>query len=262
MSVIGTTLKQPRVFSHDAIALADLPACVYRPIGSVIIVDYIGQPSIFPNTTPGAGFIAGEIYDAISVINPGAEGSSFQVEVTAVGTAGEILTMSFVTPTCDSEKSTNMNKEDLFDVVWSPRQGQQWNEPGVASAVKLLEVNLDPDTTWDYGCPFTPIIRRDLIGNIDLFRLQRTYKQKDIIKYTCDTCEWETYGPGASLYVGYDLSELTVIMESGKKVTWSNVPAGSFMPVSVLTVCEAIAAGPVGDAPDADALKTLILALF
>ena len=42
----------------------------------------------------------------------------------------------------------------------------------------------------------------------------------------------------------------------------SNIPAGSFMPVSALTVCEAIAAGPVGDVPDAEALKGLILALF
>ena len=255
MSVIGTTLKQPRVFSHDAIALIDLPACIYRPIDNLSIANT-------PDTTQGAGFIAGEIYDAVSVINPGAEGSSFQVEVTTVGaTNGEILTVSLVQPTCDSEKSTNINKEDLFDVIWSPRQGQQWNEPGTASAVKLLEPGISSETPWDYGCPFTPIIRRNP-NDVDLFRLQRTYKQKDIIKYTCDTCEWETHGPGASLYVGYDLSELTVIMESGKKVTWSNVPAGSFMPVSVLTVCEAIAAGPEGDRPDADALKTLILALF
>ena len=99
-------------------------------------------------------------------------------------------------------------------------------------------------------------------------KLQESYKQKDIIKYTCIVneeagCEYKTVGPGASLYVGYDLSELTVIMESGKSVTWTNIPAGSFMPISVLTVCQAIAAGPDDeDKPDADALKTLILALF
>ena len=35
MSVIGTTLKQPRVFAHDAVALKDLPGCVYAGVKSI-----------------------------------------------------------------------------------------------------------------------------------------------------------------------------------------------------------------------------------
>ena len=67
-------------------------------------------------------------------------------------------------------------------------------------------------------------------------------------KYVCGDCLHITPGPGAGIYVGYDLEELTLIMESGKSTTFTNVPAGSFMPVSALTVCNAKAAGPVQDA--------------
>jgi len=261
MSVIGTTLKQPRVFSHDAIALADLPDGVHKPIDTVSIVDYTGQPLTYPDTTIGSGFLVGEIYTAVSSIDPGAKYCSFEVVVSAVDANGGIISVSFTSPSCDSTSSTQINDEELFDVVWSPKQSQQWNEPGASSANKLLNVNLGSNTPWDYSCPISPVIQQ--LDEPSYFRQQATYRQKDIIRYTCDdTCTWETYAPGASLYIGYDLESLTVIMESGKKVTWSNIPAGSFMPVSVLTVCEAIAAGPVGDVPNAEALKTLILALF
>ena len=52
------------------------------------------------------------------------------------------------------------------------------------------------------------------------------------------------------------MTSLTVIMESGSKATYSNVPAGSFMPVLCLTVCAAVAETEGVDP------KEVILALF
>ena len=43
MSVIGTTLKQPRVFAHDAVALQDLPGCVYAGVKSIDLLTGSGD---------------------------------------------------------------------------------------------------------------------------------------------------------------------------------------------------------------------------
>ena len=64
----------------------------------------------------------------------------------------------------------------------------------------------------------------------------------------------------AALYIGYPLNALTVIMESGQKATYYNLPSGTFLPISCLTVCNVDAAGE--EPPSPGELKQYILALF
>ena len=121
-------------------------------------------------------------------------------------------------------------------------------------------------TEWDYGCPFSPIENR--LTEEEIVALNSVlptppsmpaFKQKDLIKWNCGgegECDYKTFNPGAALYIGAAMTSLTVIMESGNKVTYTNVPAGSFMPVLCLTVC---AATPETEGVDP---KEVILALF
>ena len=53
---------------------------------------------------------------------------------------------------------------------------------------------------------------------------------------------------------------LTVIMESGTKTTYNNIPAGTFMPISALTICDIDAAGE--EPPSPSELKPYISVLF
>lgn len=246
MSVIGITHKQPRVFAHDAIALEDLPGCLYR---GIVSIDTQAQNN-------GAGFEAGESYQAVST---GAAGTVITVTVNAVNGTGGITALTVENTNC---QSTNLSVGDLLTVIWRPIDAGIYTE-GV-NAIDYIQIDEVQTNTWDYGCPITPLgTRFPITENVPVtYNPMFAYKQKDVVKYQCDgdTCEREGLAPGASLYVGYDLTELTVIMESGKSVTWTNVPAGSFMPVSVLTVCNATAAGP--NPPTLSDLKRLILCLF
>ena len=248
MSVIGITHKQPRVFAHDAVALEDLPGCNYRQITAT---------SANAQGSKGEGFAANETYSALTT---GAKGTVIEVEVTAVGASGDILGWTVLGTSC---QSTNFNVNDKLTVIWQPTGAQGPTTPH-QDAVDLIQIDALATNSWDYGCPITPLgTRFDLPGNVpETYNPMFAYKQKDIVRYQCvgDTCEREGLAPGAALYVGYDLTELTVVMESGKSVTWTNVPAGSFMPVSVLTVCNAVAAGP--NPPTLSDLKGLILCLF
>ena len=56
------------------------------------------------------------------------------------------------------------------------------------------------------------------------------------------TGPFETPGPGAALYVGAAM-DITVINESTTEVTYKGVNAGSFLPVSVLSVTAQSAGG-------------------
>ena len=98
----------------------------------------------------------------------------------------------------------------------------------------------------------------------------QAFMQKTKYVYSCEceseeplacSCTYETPGPGAAIYVGYPLAKLELMMESGNKALYRNVPAGTFMPVSALTVCDALAEEGEG-APGKDELKNYILALF
>ena len=236
MSVTGLTHKQPRVFAHDAVALANLPSCGYKRIDTISL----------EVLNSGTGFEK-DIYNAIN-----SDGSvSFQVDVTAVSSTGQILALDIVDKDCIN---TSLNIGDLMSVIWAPKGSQSYNDG--TSAVDFIIIDSfqtgGDNAAWDYGCPISPI--RSPYTSAPSF--------KNLIKIDCGTCNYTVKPEGAGIYVGYDLSQLTVIMESGTLTSWTNVPAGSFMPVSVLTVCSATAAGPAIDAPTSEELKDYILALF
>jgi len=235
MSVIGLTHKQPRVFAHDAVSLKDLPSCAYNRVDQILLN---------VNGNIGSGFQQGEQYVAIN--NDGSE--SLIVEITNIDANGGILTLTIINKNCTN---TNLRVGDKLSVVWG-KKGNQAIDAG-STAVDFIEiVSFQANGDWDYGCPITPI------------RTPYTSSPswKNLITLDCGTCEYKVKASGAGIYVGYDLAQLTVVMESGSLTTWTNVPAGSFMPVAVLTVCEAVAAGPVIDAPTSEELKDYILALF
>ena len=253
MSVIGTTRKQPRVFSHDAVALADLPGCKYNSPQTLAVI---------ANADMGTGFVDGEIYTAVA---DGAAATSFKVEVTANNGS---ITSATITGCINV---SNLAKDQVISIIWSPRNQQGPNDG--SSAFSSFTVDTLTSTAWDYGCPFTPVWSRFQANpsangqTPPNYNPLASWRDADKVRYKCSTdlgeCDHIAVKPGASLYVGYDLESMTVIMESGREATWSNIPAGSFMPVSVLTVCEAIAAGPNdNDKPTAEELKTLILATF
>ncbi len=259
MSVIGTTLKQPRVFAHDAVALKDLPGCVYAGVKGIDILTGTG--------TPGTGFelniTNGQTYQTL---NPDGTGSGAVICVTAIDANGGIISAEVCAGFCSPGSS--YSEGDILTVVWEKSN----TYASGTNAENLVEVDGLSFSEWDYGCPFSPMENRltkkeidGLGGILPVDNSLKAFKQKDIIKWICDsegepgqssTCDWATFNPGAALYVGAAMDSLTVIMESGSKATYTNVPAGSFMPVLCLTVCAA-KANEEGVDP-----KEVILALF
>jgi len=259
MSVIGTTLKQPRVFAHDAVALQDLPGCVYAGVKSI---DILTGPD-----TSGTGFelniTNGKTYQTL---NPDGIGSGAVICVTAIGPNGEITSAEICQGSCSPGSS--YSEGDVLTVVWEESN----TYTSGTNADNLVQVESLVFLPWDYGCPFSPMENRltideiDALGNVlPVDNSLKAFKQKDIVKWNCKEgeepgqsagCDWATFNPGAALYVGAAMDSLTVIMESGSKATYTNVPAGSFMPVLCLTVCAA-KANEEGVDP-----KEVILALF
>ncbi len=258
MSVIGTTLKQPRVFAHDAVALKDLPGCVYAGVKSI---DILTSP-----ITSGTGFelniTNGQTYQTL---NPDGTGSGAVICVTAIDANGGITSAQICDNICSAGSSYSVG--DILTVVWEESN----TYTSGTNAENLVEVESLVFELWNYGCPFSPMENRlteteinQLGGVLPVDNSLKAFKQKDIVKWNCDsgepgqssTCDWATFNPGAALYIGDAMTSLTVIMESGSKATYTNVPAGSFMPVLCLTVC---AATPETEGVDP---KEVILALF
>lgn len=253
MSVIGTTLKQPRVFAHDAVALKDLPGCTWRGIGAVQVDELTTEGSF------GTGFEVGQCYNTY---NETSGGQGAKVLVASVGDAavGDIIEVALCDDPCTLGNAYNQG--DVLTVIWEEKGG--FTE-GTNSTGKIVVSQLT-STAWDYGCAFTPIGSRFLIPDFEpipeAYNPMRAFRQKDIVRWQCEEekCEDESWGPGAALYIGYNLEALTVIMESGNKATYYDIPAGSFMPISCFTVCSATAAGD--EPPTESELKNYILALF
>lgn len=252
MSVIGTTLKQPRVFAHDAVALQDLPGCVYAGAKGFDLLTGTG--------TPGTGFelnsVNGQTYQTL---NTSGTGSGAVVCVTAVDASGGITSAEICSGTCSLGSS--YSEGDILTIVWeeSDTYTSGTNAEGLAQVDGLIFFD------WDYGCPFSPMENRltqeeiDQLGNVlPVDNSLKAFKQKDIVRWNCggeEDCDHATFNPGAALYIGAPMSELTVIMESGSKATYVNIPAGSFMPILCLTVCSATAEEGINP-------KEVILALF
>ncbi len=245
MSVIGTTHKQPRVFAHDAVSLRNLPGCIYRGITNIDLVSQNG----------GSGFMADQVYNALTT---GAAGTVIQVQVTAVDVDGKIESLDVLNSNC---QSTNLSLLDSLTVLWAPDADGVYEEG--EDAVDFIIIDGLDNTSWDYGCPISPAgTRFPLEDPVPAsYSPMLSYRQKDLIDLKCLECSYKALSPGAALYIGYDLESITVTMESGNQTTFYNVPAGSFLPVAVLTVCQAKAID--GDeAPTAEDLKEYITCLF
>ena len=276
MSVIGTTLKQPRVFAHDAVALKDLPGCVWRGVKGLKLLD------------GGTGFVAGDYATWLSTpITTSNAGNGLGIEVVNVDPDGTIIDEDILIPACT--RGNAYNRGDIVSV----------NSPTAGGSDAVFEVTDLLWEEWDYGCPFTsaymgsqgviiedvtdPDIGKPLYGDADydasitnlgeenvngeLGQIDQLagFLKKTIYTYTCGCeegagsceCTYETPGPGAALYIGAAMTSITLVMESGSVTTFTNVPAGSFMPVSALTVCAAEPEDAEGVNP-----KEVILALF
>ena len=253
MSVIGTTLKQPRVFAHDAVALKDLPGCTWRGIASVQLDEITTEGSF------GTGFVVGGCYNTYNETS-GGQGAKVLVASVNDAAIGDISEVLLCEEPCTLGNAYNQG--DVLTVIWEPKGA--FTE-GTDCTGKVVVGTLT-STGWDYGCAFTPIGSRFDIPDFEpipeAYNPMRAFRQKDIVRWQCDeeTCPDESWGPGAALYIGYNLELLTVIMESGNKATYYDIPAGSFMPISCFTVCAAKGSGE--DAPEPSELKEYILALF
>lgn len=245
MSVIGTTHKQPRVFAHDAVSLKELPGCLYRGVAGIDLVTQNG----------GSGFNLNQVYSALTT---GSSGTVVQVRILNTDPDGKIIDLEILNADC---QSTNFSEGDVLTVLWAPDQGGVFDTG--KDAVDFMQIADLINTGWDYGCPITPAGTRFPIDEPvpASYNPMFSYRQKDLIDLDCTSCKYKALGPGAALYIGYDLKNITVTMESGNVTTFFNVPAGSFLPVAVLTVCAAEAVEGDG-APDPEELKELITCLF
>ena len=259
MSVIGTTLKQPRVFAHDAVALQDLPGCVYAGVKDLDVLTGQGDP--------GTGFVVDECYETY---NETTGGYGAIVQVKTIDAAGEILTVEICEGDCSA--GTMYSKGDILTVIWEPK-GASTSGTNSTGFIEVDDLNF---ASWDYGCPFSPMENRiltdaeidNLNGVVGYEANPSSLMQKKIVKWVCDPtaeegqvqCEHETFYPGAALYVGKAIDKLDVIMESGKKASYYNIAAGTFMPILCLTICGAFTKdGEVFSKIDPEETEILVL---
>jgi len=278
MSVIGTTLKQPRVFAHDAVALQDLPGCTWRGVKGLTML------------TPGTGFVAAEdiptwLSTPITTSNAG---------------NGLIITVDTITGPDDAVDEFSITNFCSWGNAYNVGDIVTINSPTLGGEPATFQVDDLVWTDWGYGCPFTtaymksssiliedvtdPNVGEPLYGddsydasatnlgeenvNGELGQIDQLpiFLKKTLYTIGCEcgaegaspecNCTYETPGPGAALYIGAEMTKITVIMESGSKTIFHNIPAGSFLPISALTVCDATASDGAVDP------KEVILALF
>ena len=201
MSTIGTTLKEPRVFAHDAIALS----------GLCRLPNTVSTLALFV-TDAGTGYTAATTY---ATQHNGGEGAT--VQVTGVVGAGEVNTFVLV------DGGQNYQAGDLLTLI-----GQGSNNNCTVQIVIVTAC-----TPWTLGDPITP-----MPSNFDTVPY---WDEKSSYTYTSSAVgnlgPHQTPGPGASLYVGVDM-DITVINEATTEVEYVGVGAGSFLPVSVLSVVD------------------------
>ena len=208
MSTIGTTLKQPRVFAHDAIALSGLD----YPINTIATLTIVNG---------GSNYTAG-IVDSTAIIGGGSG-----AEVTIVVGAG-IVTGATIVGAYDG----GINYQ-VGDQITLSQSGSDEN--------CILQVaTIVATTPWALGDPITPMPSNFSTVSYWNEKMAYTYTstaQPGVVK--------ETPGPGAALYIGAAM-DITVINEATTEVEYKGVAAGSFLPVSVLSVV-AQSAGTLDD---------------
>jgi len=199
MSTIGTTLKEPRVFAHDAIALSALN----YPIDTIATLTIIDD---------GLGYATG-LFNAVNITSGG---SGAEISITAGG-GGHVAAAVILA----GNGGENYTVGDELTVIY----------PGSDGTLLLEVATITPLTTWTLGDPITPMPSN--------FNTVPYWNEKSAYTYTTSLVgnpgPHQTPGPGAALYLGVG-GDITVINEAGTEVTYLGVAAGSFLPVSVLSV--------------------------
>ena len=228
MSVFGQTQHQPRVFAHDAVELRDLCAG-YNPHGVATLAAVV--------TSAGEGYTAATTYETAS----NGEGTGATITVTGVGGLGEVTTFTL------AMVGDNYQVSDSLTLLGGDN----------GCVIEILTIT--PCTNpWDF---LDPIVQ------VPLSYTDLTTWDKEIYKYNNGTTNYQAGGTCA-LYIGTDLTDLTVIQEGAadpmtgnklgsptRQTTYKNIPAGSFMPISIITIVS-------GTAADASDIKDSVLALF
>ena len=206
MSTIGTTLKQPRVFAHDAIALDELCKATSGILTGTV-------------TSGGTtGYIAPATYETTT---NSTYGSGATIRVDTVIAPGIVQTFTII------NAGEFYEAGDILTLVG-----------GGSSDDCTIEVSTVGCVTWELGDPITP-----MPNNFDTVPY---WNEKTSYTYTTSLVgnpgPHQTPGPGAALYVGVAM-DITVINEAGTEVEYKGVAAGSFLPVSVLSVVAQSAGG-------------------
>ena len=207
MSTIGTTLKQPRVFAHDAIALNALCAAQEGILTLAAAV-----------TTGGTGYSAVPGANVYATTSDG-EGTGATVEV--LTEVGGVVTTFFINPTFHGD---GYGPGDILTLVG----GGSGDDCTIAVATV--------GCTWQLGDPITPMLSLASSN----FNTVPYWNEKMAYTYELGAGHpnpgpHQTPGPGAALYIASAM-DITVVMESGKIAEFKGVAAGSFLPVSVLSV--------------------------
>lgn len=231
MSVIGTTYKQPRVFAHDATALLDL-------CGSPVNV--IATLAVAPPVEPGTEYTAG-VYETTT--SGSGVGATVEVLTVTDPAIGNVATFTLTT------SGEHYEVGDILTLVGG----------GSDNNCRIEIASITACGTWAFGDPIVPTT-----GAVINYAFEKeTY-------YWHDGSGVHAGRACAALYVGTDMTSIKVIQE-GKAIqgaptapaavdtpttTYYNVPAGSFLPISIVTVVGAVAVDGAIDE------KEYILALF
>ena len=228
MSVFGQTQNQPRVFAHDAIELTDL--CDSLPVNSIATLaavvtsgglNYTAGPTTYPTATNGSG-------------------TGATVSVTGIGGGGVVTAFTLV------DAGTGYEIGDSLTLL------------GGDNGCVIQVLTITACTAWDYLDP---------IVHVPASFTDLTTWDKRIYKYNDGTTAFQAGGTCA-LYIGTAMTSLTVIQEGAanansgniltiptRQTTYKGIAAGSFLPISIVTIVSGVAA-------DASDPKDSILALF
>ena len=216
MSTIGTTLKQPRVFAHDAIALSDLCG----NISGTIVAPGLAVALVAPDVG-GTGYVVGGPH--ATVTNGGGSGATVTINA-EVGGAVTDFDISAIGQDYEVGDSLTVQAGNNDCVIFITETGC---------------------SAWALGDPITQM-PNEALGSMNSVPY---WNEKSSYTYTMTlpgpTGTFQTPGPGAAIYVGVNM-DITVVNEAGTTATYAGVTAGSFLPVSVLTV-KIISAGTTAD---------------
>jgi hypothetical protein len=206
MSTIGTTLKQPRVFAHDAIALSALN----YPSNTLATLTIVAG---------GNNYTAGVVHSR--AITGGGSGAQVTITVAAGVVNGATIAAG--------NGGINYTVGDRITL----------SQSGSDEDCILQVASITAAPAWALGDPITPM--PDNFDTVPYWNEKMAYTYTTSLGATVH----ETPGPGAALYVGVAM-DITVINEAGTEVQYKGVAAGSFLPVSVLSVV-AQSAGTLAD---------------